>query len=513
MFTPRKRTFRVKKKKRKKQVKRQRKLKARLVHKSFTSPSRPLLGDLPIDYEIGERIRVLSMGGVGAIHTMVTRLELPEVINANVSVFKRHLPYWESDHILSLCYSVITGGKALQDINRLRTDEVYLDALGVSRLPAPSTAGDFLRRFREEDIVDLMEAINQARVAVWKRQPRAFRQQIILDLDGTITPTDAQCKEGIDYCGYKRMWGYGPLLISVAETREALYVVNRPASVASHDGVALWLDRAFAWVEPVFETIWLRGDTDFSLTEYFDGWDERGTKFIFGYDAMPNLIEKADLLPPDAWETFNRPPAYEIKTKPREKPDNVKKEVVKKRAYKNIQLVKEEVASFPYRPGKCKKTYRIIALRKHLRITKGDVLLSEKIRYFFYITSDKNTPDAELVLFIDKRCNQENTIEQLQNGVPAFHAPADTLLANWAYMVIAALAWNLKAWYGLLIQEPKLQQRVVQMEFKQFLNTFIQIPCQIVYKARRLIYRIVNFTFDTLTFLTIFQQLQRSRSP
>ena len=148
----------MKKKKRKKQVKRQRKLKARLAHKSFTSPSRPLLGGLPIDYEIGERTRVLSVGGVGAIHTLVRRLELPEAINANVSVFKRHLPYWESDHILSLCYNVITGGKPLQDINRLRTDEVYLDALGVSRLPAPSTAGDFLRRFEEADIVDLMEA-------------------------------------------------------------------------------------------------------------------------------------------------------------------------------------------------------------------------------------------------------------------------------------------------------------------------------------------------------------------
>jgi hypothetical protein len=176
-------------------------------------------------------------------------------------------------------------------------------------------------------------------------------------------------------------------------------------------------------------------------------------------------------------------------------------------------LVAEEVAALPYRPGKCRKTYRLIALRKHLRLTRGDRVLSEEVRYFFYLTNDQTTPTDQLVLFIDGRCHQENTIEQLKNGVPAFHAPADTLQANWAYMVIAALAWNLKAWYGLLIKDPTLRHQVVQMEFKQFLQRFINIPCQILRTGRRLIYRIVHFTFDTLTFFDIFEHLQKLKFP
>jgi hypothetical protein len=493
-------------------VQRQQHLQARLTNTTGTATTRPLLSALPITYEIAERTRVLSTGGVGAIHTVVTRLKLPEAINAEVSVLKRHLPYWESDHVLSLCYNVLTGGKPLQDINRLRQDEVWLDAFEVSRLPAPSTAGDFLRRFQDDDIIALQEAINAVRLKVWQTQPEAFRRQAIIDMDGTISETDAHCKEGVDYCGYKRQWGYGPLLLSLAATREPLYVVNRPASVPSHDGVADWVERALVLVEPVFDTVWLRGDTDFSLTAHFDAWDDRA-KFIFGYDAMPNLIELANDLPSKAWSPLQRPAAYEVKTTPRRRPANIKQAIVRQRGYKNLELMAEEVAALPYRPGKCRKTYRLIALRKHLRLTRGDRVLSEEVRYFFYITNDQTTPEDQLVLFIDGRCHQENTIEQLKNGVPAFHAPADTLHANWAYMVMAALAWNLKAWYGLLIKDPKLRHQVVQMEFKQFLQRFINIPCQIVRSGRRLIYRIVHFTFDTLTFFDIFEHLQKLKFP
>ena len=502
----------MKKNKRKKQAQRQEKLKARLAHKGFKDATQPLLRGLPIDYEISDRTRVLGVGGIGAMHTLVMKLALPELLNANGGVLKRHLPYFESDHILSLCYSLLCGGKPLEDINRFRRDEVYLDALGVQRLPAPSTAGDYLRRYETQaPILAVQEAINQARVKVWKMQEKAFFEVAIIDMDGTITPTDAECMEGIDYCAHKRKWGYGPLVLTLAQTGEALYVVNRPASAPSHLGAAQWVDRAFRLVGPMFKTVWFRGDTDFSLTVNFDRWNRQGAKFIFGYDAYPNLIEIAQNLPETAWKELKRPPKYEIKTQPRQKPDNVKREIIAKRKFKHIEQVKEEVASFPYRPGKCKTTYRMIVLKKYLRITKGDEIIGQDIVFFFYITNDQTTQKDQLIFFINARCNQENKIEQLQNGVPAFHAPTNTLHANWIYMVIASLAWSLKIWYGLQIDDPKLQQRIVQMEFKQSLNTFIQVPCQILQGERRLTYRIANCTFDTLTFYDIFQHLQKLR--
>lgn len=491
-----------------KRERRQRNLKQRLAHKAFKAPKEPLLSALPIDYELAERTRVLPYGGLGVFHRMATRLKLPETINQHVKVLKRHLPYFESDHILSLCYNYLTGGKTLEDLKRLRENEVYLDALDLERVPAPSTAGDFLRRFDEAAILALQQALNQIRFQVWRRQGAAFRPLAVIDVDGTFTETEAQCKEGIDYSGHKHAWGYAPLLVSLAQTREPLFVVNRPGSAVSHLGAAPWMDRALDLVEPVFDRLWLRGDTDFSLTENFDQWHARGAQFIFGYDAMGPLVARAQALPEAAWSTLERPPSYTVKTTPRSKINNVKQEIVYERAYKKITLVGEEVAWFAYRPGKCKRAYRLVVLRKRERITRRAEVLEERYRYLFYITNDEQQSAQHLVLFIDGRCNQENLIEQLKNGVPAFHAPSNTLESNWVAMVIAALAWSLKAWYGLLITEPGLGQDIVRMEFKQFLGRFICIPCQIVRQGRRLIYRIVDFTLDTLTFLRLFARLK-----
>ena len=501
-------------KERKKAKKRQRKLQERLAHKGFTSPSQPLLGDQPIRYELADRTRVISMGGIGAMHTLVTKLHLPEILNDHVSVLKRHLPYWESDHILSQCYNILTGGKPLQDINRLRLDEGYLEALGVDRLPAPSTAGDFLRRFKTEAaLIDFQEAINAARQPVWQRLPAERRQLAILDMDGTIVPTAGECKQGMDYCAYKKQWGYGPLLISLAQTGEVLYVVNRPASQPSHQGAAAWVKRALAHVQPVFETVWLRGDSDFSLTKNFDAWEADGVMFIFGYDAYANLIAHAEALPSSVWKRLVRPPKYEIKTTPRTKPDHVKQEIVAARGFEQIETVHEDVASFPYRPTSCKKIYRMIVLRKQLEITQGGEWRRDEIVYFFYVTDDWMSPVPELVLFYDERGGQEHLIGELKSAVPVFHAPTNTLEANGAYMIIAALAWNLKVWYGLLLNESELQQQIQRMGFKQFLERVIHIPCQIRHGGRKLIYRIVQFTTDTLTVLQTFEHLIALRFP
>jgi len=322
----------------------------------------------------------------------------------------------------------------------LRENEVYLDALDVERVPAPSTAGDFLRRFDEATILRLQQALNQVRAGLWQRQGAAFRKLAVIDVDGTFTETEAQCKEGIAYSGHKRAWGYAPLLVSLAQTGEPLFVVNRPGSAVSQLGAAPWMDRALDLVEPVFDRVYFRGDTDFSLTEHFDKWHARGAQFIFGYDATRPLVGRAEALPEATWSTLQRLPSYRLKTTPRRKAKKLKQEIVYERAYKKITLVKEEVASFAYRPGKCARPYRMVVLRKHERITRAAQVLEERHRYLFYITNDEQQTSAQLVLFIDQRCNQENLIEQLKNGVPAFHAPSNTLAANWVAMVIAALA-------------------------------------------------------------------------
>ena len=432
---------------------------------------------------------------------MIKQLQLDQIINQNVRVFKIHNPYFESDHVLNIAYNILCQGACLEDIERLRNDEAYLDALGAVRIPDPTTAGDFCRRFDTDQIKRLQDAINQARVKVWKQQDLSFFKQAIIDGDGTIAPTTGECKQGMDI-SYKGTWGYHPLVVSLANTQEPLFVVNRSGNQTSSSGAAAYFNQAATLCQQGgFESIRFRGDTDFSQTAYLDDWDDRNIMFNFGIAAMPNLVEKAENLPETAWESLERRPKYTVKTQTRDKPLNVKAQIIKARKFKNLHLQCEHVAEFDYKPTLCKKLYRMVVLRKNISVEKGEEILFDEIRYFFYITNDRQMSNAEIVFDANKRCHQENLLDQLKNGVHSMRMPVDALESNWAYMVMASLAWSLKSWVGLLLPTQGrwssrwLQEKaeVMRMEFKQFCHYFIHLPCQIIQTGRRVVYRILGW--------------------
>jgi len=103
-----------------------------------------------------------------------------------------------------------------------------------------------------------------------------------------------------------------------------------------------------------------------------------------------------------------------IKTAPREKPERVKPQIVRERGFKVIHLLEEMIAEFDYRPIACKKSYRVIVLRKRLGIERGQMRLFEEYRYFFYITNDHTRTAEEIVFAANDRCDQENLIAQLK---------------------------------------------------------------------------------------------------
>jgi hypothetical protein len=385
-----------------------------------------------IRYEHSDRVRGLATGGIGAMHHLAQHTGLVEAIDRHVEVLKVHLPYHESDHVLGIAYNVLCGGTCLQDIEHRRQDEVYLDALGAQRIPDPTTAGDFCRRFDEGTIEALQNAINETRLRVWRAQPAAFFDEAIIDADGTLAETTGQCKEGMDIA-YDGVWGYHPLVISLANTSEPLSLVNRSGNRPSSEGAAARFDQARVLCQAAgFRRITFRGDTDFSQTEQLDGWDGAGVRFIFGYDARANLIREADALPAAAWTPLVRRPPSEVQTAPRHRPVNVKEATIVARGFKNLRLTAEAVAEFAYQPVACTKPYRMVVVRKNNSVEQGDQRLFDESRYFFYLTNDQEPPAADVVFLANDRCNQENLIDQLNHGVGATAMPVDTLLSNGA---------------------------------------------------------------------------------
>jgi hypothetical protein len=446
-----------------------------------------------IGYEIGANIDATSFGGIAAIHRLVVKLGLVEQINDRLELLKVHLPYHESDHVLNLAYNVVCGGTRLQDIERLRHDAAYMNALGADLIPDPTTAGDFCRRFDQDDVVALMEAINAVRPKLWAGRGRELLGPIAyLDVDGTMAPTTGSHKAGMNI-SYKGIWGYAPLLVSLANTKEVLFLVNRPGNQPSHAGAAGWIDKAIELLDPHAERICVRGDTDFSLTANFDRWAKR-VDFIFGMDCNDTMRSRAEALDEAAWSRLVRPAAYQpITGQTRRREPDHKAAIVTERGYLNLELNYEDVAEFDYQPGKCSRPYRVIALRKNITKSRGEQALFDEVRYFFYITTRTDLSAAEVVACANDRCDQENVIEQLKNGVGALRVPLYDLVSNWAYMVIAALAWNLKSWFAMMLHRKTDRREHITMEFRRFIHSIVLIPAMIIRRARSITIRIIGW--------------------
>jgi hypothetical protein len=470
-----------------------------------------------IHYEIAERTRATANGGIGAVHLLVRHLGLDQMIDENLGLLKIHLPYHDSDHVLNIAYNLLAGGTCLEHLELLRSDEAYLDALGARRIPDPTTAGDFCRRFDGTRIFRLQAIFNAVRVKVWRQQPPAFFEEAILDADGTMTETTGECKQGMDI-NYKGQWGYHPLVLSLANTGEPLYVVNRSGNRPSYEHAAFYFDQAIALCRQAgFRKIRLRGDTDFTQTEHLDRWDAAQVRFVFGIDATQNLYALASELPQNAWKTLVRRAKYEVKTRPRRRPENVKQQVVEAREFEDIRLRKEHVAEFRYRPGKCRQDYRVVAVWKDLEVYRGQKRLFDDARCFFYLTNDWEKPAEEIVFEANGRCNQENLLAQLKGDVRSLTAPVDNLLSNWAYMVMASLAWSLKAWAALLLPEEgrwqekhrEEKRKLLRMDFTTFRCALMKVPSQILSTGRRIVYRLLAWNPWQHVFFRLLDQLRQ----
>ena len=447
-----------------------------------------------VKYELADKARGIVYGGVGLMVKLAREVGLVAAMDRRLHLLQMHLPDHESDHVLNVALNALCDATCLQDMELRRNDEVFLDALGAEAIPDPTTAGDFCRRFDLDDLDDLRDAIDDARLHVWARQASEFFEEAVIDIDSTLVVTTGECKEGMDI-SYKGTWGYHPLLVTLANTGEVLNLVNRSGNRPSEEGAAAEADRAIALGRRAgFRQVRLRGDTAFSQTQHLDHWDGWGVRFQFGYDARPNLVNRAENLAASAWKRLKRPPAYTRQGPPRTRPRNVKRQVIRQRAFLHQELHSEPVAEFDDRPGACRQAYRMIVVRKNLSIAQGEQCLFDDLRYFFYISNDRSRSAENILAEAHERCGeQENLIEQLKNGIHALRVPLYDLVSNWAYMVIASLAWTLKAWFALTLP-PSAREELLHMEFKRFLYALIRIPCQIVRAARRITVRLLAYT-------------------
>lgn len=425
-------------------------------------------------------------GGLSLISGLIRKLKLPQRLNGSLNLLKKRRAYGESEHVLTHVCNLYLGGSCIEDISLLQSDEAVRRMLGAKQIPDPTTAGDFLRRFDKENLDALNRVIDDTHETVWrKRYGKKKRAEAFVDLDSHIHPIYGNQKEAADF-NYKGNYGYHPLVISLAGTGEVLRILNRPGNVVSADGAGALLDEVFPLLKRNFKHVIIRGDSAFARQELYDLCDEHEQSFAFVSASHPNLVKIAETVPQNRWKEFSQSTRCGKAKRQRDK--NIRRKRVRTRQMRNLALKKQWVTEIPYTPEQSQEEYRLVIRRQKIEESKQGELFTF-YRYRFAITNLPQSYSAHRVLnIVYQRCDQENVIEQLKNGVSAMKMPAASFAANSAYLTCARMAHNFKAWLAMLA----LPEEVMRWEWKRFRFTFIYLSVQVIRKARQTIVRLAG---------------------
>ena len=455
--------------------------------------------------ECADRLNATPYGGLSAAHVLVKRLGLDEEIDSRLDLLGLEIRYSESDHVLTHVYNLYLGGTNIEDISVLQASPQVRAILGAQRIPDPTTAGDFLRRFTEADIWRLHDAMDAARVKVWKRLPKKMRKRATIDFDSKVKEVYGRCKEGADF-SYNGKWSYHPHMVTLSETREILCAVNRPGNASPASGAEDMAERVLKLAQQYFEEVIARADCAYYEAKFIRKCEERRTRFTISAEGRPNLIKIAASLPESAWKPYDirdRQDASGVKR--RRKRRRWEEEIARKRRYRALKTVSEEVSEFRYTPTGLEKAYRMIVKRQKVKERDRQLNIFEHYEYRFIITDIERWSAEEVLRFAYGRCgDQENAIEQLTNGLQALRMPTGELLSNWAFMVCGALAWNLKSWLALTV----LPRQTLKWEWKRFRYLFVYLAASVVRTARQVIARFSASSKQAAQMVTALRRLR-----
>ncbi len=447
----------------------------------FPEGDRPVFRTRRVRLETEKRGKVIAYGGLALAHKLLQRLGLSDAIDRELTLLKLHLPYHESDHVLTHAYNIFAGGTCIEDIASLQNSEAFRNLTGACRVPDPTTAGDFLRRFDAHSLGVMDNVLDEQRSRIWEMLPRRMRRRATVDLDSTIRPVYGECKQGADF-SYKGTWSYHPLLISLAETNECLRLINRSGNTASADGVEEALDPCLGRLTESFGRVIVRGDSAFYRRNLITLCEAHGADFALVMDGMEVLVGAAQALPERRFRPFDPHPAKRKSRHGacRRRRERTRRRCAQQRGYRTLTTTAVWVAEIRYRPTGLARDYRVIVKRQRVEEKRGQRVLFTRYVYRFIITSIEEMSAADVLRLAYGRCNQENTIEQLKHGLAALRMPTGELLANGAFMMAALIAWNLRAWLSLLA----LPAESLSWEWKRFRHAFVYVGAKIVNHAR-----------------------------
>jgi len=468
--------------------------------------------------EVDDHSPVTSYGGLILFSEFVRRFKVAEKIDDNVEVLKLHLPYLESDHILAQAANLYVGGTCIEDMANLQNSEAVRRLFGACRLPDPTTAGDFLRRFDDRynpgSLDGLRRAVDEVQDAVWKRLAKKEgsrkRECAVLDIDGHTKKLYGAQKEGADF-SREGTWSYHPLLISMAGTGECLAVMNRPGNLRSSNGAAEVLDGTLERVGQRFQSILVRADSDYERKDILQTCQRHGAYFALVGRAFRNRPGIAESIPEQEWIPFTTRAERQKEERrkkgatSRRRRGNLRRERARERGYKDLYLAGQWVAEVPWTPKGLEEPCRLIIRRQLIEHRRGQQFLFTDYRYRYVLTNLPPSWSAQAVIDATyERCDQENVIEQMGSGLAAWRMPVGEFAGNSAWLEIARLAWNIARWVAQLA----LPAEVIRWKWKRFRQAFVYLTAHVIKGGRQIWVRLSDSHRFTDTLIAAHQRIQ-----
>ena len=393
-------------------------------------------------FNIGFRKEQLtSHAGTVLLHDFAQRLGVEQRLEEELSVKTRERGYGEGQASSGLVYNLILGGAHLSDLEVLRGDRGTQELMAAEAILAPTTAGEFLRKFTIGDVHDLQRVHRRLQQHV---RPQQQTTTCTIDLDSSSYEQASSSKEGSTKA-YNGEVGYPPLCAVWAEAGELLFSHLRRGSAHTTRNI-LWFLRQTRTRVPDTAVKKLRADSGFYSKGVVEWCEAAGFTFTITADQTAPLLEAITALSERRWR--NLP-----------------------------ESALAEVAELRYQPTGWAHSYRYVVKRELAETKTGE-------RYWKYhatVTKEEGQSAREVVVWHLRHAAMENAIKEHKSGFGLEKLPTQKFHANWAYLLIGQLAFNLVAWFKRLVLPPSYHRTTI----KTIRHHLLHLAGKSVHTARR----------------------------
>ncbi len=394
--------------------------------------------------------QITPHAGLVLVRALAERLGLPALLD-EITVKKRRRGYSPAQAILALCETLIAGGECLGDAALLRADAAQAELRGHA-VPDPTTLGRLLASFNLGHVSQLNRALDRLFARV---HPLLEREQATLDLDSTLVehhgPVGSRQGTRGTYAG-KVAWH--PLVCFLAETGEWLHAKLRNGHAAPSTGARRFLCECLRRL-PATTRLFLRADEGFFGKDFLAELEGKGITYTVGAPLIASVRQRIAEIPDGDWQ----PASYREGS---------------------------EVASFQWKPKTWAQTRRFIVRRDPLEQGEQLSLEGAEWHYWALVTNDKERSGDELESWHRAKANVENRIREAKLGLGADNLPCRGFHANWAYLLVTLIAFNLLTWLKLLaLPAGERGSYAKRLRFR-----FIAVAATVGRSGRRLVLRL-----------------------